>query len=108
MQQRNSNVAMLVGGDDISVCVFRRPHGFTQITHRVVFFFNPPWDLVSEKCVFGQRKRQICVDGGGNLFHVDGALDWRVQTFSIHRELTTLCIPVNCYRYSMKMEEASE
>ena len=67
-------------------------------------------------CVVGNVRRLyvdggregICVDGGGNLFHVDGALDWRVQTFSIHRELTTLCIPVNCYRYSMKMEEASE
>ena len=43
MQQHNSNVTELVGGDDSA---FANPNTETC-------FFYPPWDLVSEKCVFG-------------------------------------------------------
>ena len=48
------------------------------------FFTYPPWDLVSEKSVFGPRKHRLRLDGRPtektfspeHLFRVDGALDW--------------------------------
>ena len=76
-----------------SVFAFSGVHTDPNTETQMDGFFYPPWDVVSEKCVFGQRKLWIRVDSTRfarfcqkKSFCVDGASKTLVEPPS-HTEL---------------------
>ena len=63
-------------------------------THRDAFF-NPPWDVVSEKCVFWQRKRHICVDGVFNRISFTSSITCALVTLWIRTDNTNNIIIID-------------